>query len=216
MANVRNFIYTVPLNEITLQTNTNPSNDNNRSISNTRSTYEINERRRQVLDVKDDYIDADQSSYEEIAGTVSNKDDPEMLCLTFRSWFIGLMFACGLAFVNQYLYYSTNSIYITDALIPLVSYPFGILLAYILPKRAIKIGLSGNWCFSLNPGPFSIKEHVVIYSMAASSYSSYAMTIVDIKRVLGTETVNFGIGLILLISTQLMGFGIADNKESFC
>ncbi|CAF1427936.1 unnamed protein product, partial [Rotaria sordida] len=34
--------------------------------------------------------DDEQSPYEEVAVNISNKDDPTMLCLTFRSVFIGI------------------------------------------------------------------------------------------------------------------------------
>ncbi|CAF1592804.1 unnamed protein product, partial [Didymodactylos carnosus] len=43
-----------------------------------------------ATDVKSNYIDSEQASYEEIAGIVSNKDNQEMPCLTFRSAVIGI------------------------------------------------------------------------------------------------------------------------------
>ncbi|CAF1103598.1 unnamed protein product [Didymodactylos carnosus] len=45
-----------------------------------------------ATDVKSNYIDSEQASYEEIAGIVSNKDNQEMPCLTFRSAVIGIIY----------------------------------------------------------------------------------------------------------------------------
>ena len=41
----------------------------------------------------------EDSPYPEVRASVSNIDDPEMPCLTFRSWFVGIVFctACGMA-----------------------------------------------------------------------------------------------------------------------
>ncbi|CAF1688760.1 unnamed protein product, partial [Didymodactylos carnosus] len=57
------------------------------------------------VDVEDINIDADQSSYEEIAGVISNKDDPNMLCLTFRTWLIGLVFTTLQLITKEYFQY---------------------------------------------------------------------------------------------------------------
>lgn len=36
-------------------------------------------------------IDAEDSPYAEVRASVSNIDDPEMPCLTFRMWFVGFI-----------------------------------------------------------------------------------------------------------------------------
>ncbi|CAF1559343.1 unnamed protein product [Didymodactylos carnosus] len=170
--------------------------------------HEMNERSGETVDAHNIYIDAEQSSFEEVANIIPNTDDREMLCLTFRSWLIGLVFTCGFTVMNQYYYYASDAISFDPIFVLLLSYPFGISLAYILPKKTIKIW---NWHFSLNPGKFTIKEHVLVYSMASSSFLTlpYALAVFDTKRVFTKETVNFAIGTIFIISTQLMGLGIA-------
>ncbi|CAF1365211.1 unnamed protein product [Didymodactylos carnosus] len=175
--------------------------------------HEMNERSGETVDAHNIYIDAEQSSFEEVANIIPNTDDREMLCLTFRSWLIGLVFTCGFTVMNQYYYYASDAISFDPIFVLLLSYPFGISLAYILPKKTIKIW---NWHFSLNPGKFTIKEHVLVYSMASSSFLTlpYALAVFDTKRVFTKETVNFAIGTIFIISTQLMGLGIA-GKEIF-
>jgi hypothetical protein len=112
-----------------------------------------------------DVNDNEQSPYEEVAANVSNKDDPNMSVLTFRSWFLGLAFTCLLSFVNQFFWYRTSPLVIGVLVAQLLSHLFGKLLARFLPKKKFQIF---RWHFSLNPGPFTVKEHCIITTMASA------------------------------------------------
>jgi hypothetical protein len=107
----------------------------------------------------------EQSPYEEVASNVSNHDDPSMLCFTFRSCFLGILFTCILSFVNQFFYFRTSPLNIGMLLTQLLSYPLGKLLEKILPTRSIPL-FGKRWQFSFNPGPFTIKEHTIIAAMS--------------------------------------------------
>jgi hypothetical protein len=61
--------------------------------------------------------------------------------------------------------FRTNPFAIPATVATLLAYPMGIMMARILPSKLYKIG---SLSFSLNPGPFSIKEHVLITIIAAS------------------------------------------------
>jgi hypothetical protein len=106
-----------------------------------------------------------ESPYEEVADNVSNQDNPLLPCLTFRSWFLGLLFTCILAFVNQFFTYRTMPVSLSMIVAQLLSYPMGKAMASILPRRTF-ILFGGRWRFSFNPGPFSVKEHCIISIMA--------------------------------------------------
>lgn len=57
--------------------------------------------------------------------------------------------------VNQFFFFRYPSIMIQTVVGQLLSFPMGRALAYILP----------NWTIfghSLNPGPFTVKEHVLV------------------------------------------------------
>jgi hypothetical protein len=108
-------------------------------------------------------MDHQQSAYEEVAANVSNKDDPNILVLTFRSWLIGLTFTCLLSFVNQFFWYRTSPLIIGVLVAQLLSHLLGKLMARFLPTRQWKCF---RWSFSLNPGPFTVKEHCIITTMA--------------------------------------------------
>ena len=57
----------------------------------------------------------------------------------------------------------------------------------------------------LNPGPFTIKEHVIITIMAnVGSGSAYATDIVAVQRVYYNQNPSFGYSWLLVMSTQLV------------
>jgi hypothetical protein len=108
---------------------------------------------------------ADESPYEEVAANVSNQDNRTLPCLTFRSCILGLLFTCILAFVNQFFTFRTIPIFLSMIVAQLLSYPMGRAMASTLPRRKFML-FGGRWRFSLNPGPFSVKEHCIISIMA--------------------------------------------------
>lgn len=112
----------------------------------------------------------EQSPYEEVAANVSNKDDTTQAVLTFRSWFLGLAFTCVLSFVNQFFWYRTSPLVIGVLVAQLLSHLLGKFMAKFLPRRNFKIF---RWNFSLNPGPFTVKEHCIITTMASAGCVSY-------------------------------------------
>lgn len=107
--------------------------------------------------------ETEQVSDEEVAANVSTVDDPSMLVLTFRSWFLGLLFTCLLSFVNQFFWYRTSPLFVGTLVAQLLTYPLGKFMAKTLPQRRFRIFRRS---FTLNPGPFTIKEHCIITAMA--------------------------------------------------
>jgi len=107
----------------------------------------------------------EQSPYEEVSSTVSNHDDPSMLCFTFRSFFLGILFTCTLSFVNQFFAFRTSPLTIGMLLTQLLAYPIGKFLEKILPTRSFS-PFGKQWEFSFNPGSFTVKEHCIIAVMS--------------------------------------------------
>ena len=69
----------------------------------------------------------------------------------------------------------------------MIAYPQGKLLAYLLPINVwffpSWIPLIGGSEFSFNPGPFNIKEHVLIYMMTNVSINpAYGMNVVVVSE----------------------------------
>ncbi|CAF1624403.1 unnamed protein product [Didymodactylos carnosus] len=160
-------------------------------------------------DVKSNYIDSEQSSYEEIAGIVSNKDNPDMVIITFRSCLIGILFTALISSLDQYLYYYKNPYSVPHLVLLLLTYPLGSLLARCLPSKPFIIW---KWNISLNPCAFTIKEHAIIYVMIYIAGQTVAAidVVVYIKTIEGFDT-HFAWGVLLALSSQIMGYGAAGK-----
>jgi hypothetical protein len=125
------------------------------TFSQATATVDINYRQDSTVVTEPLAADEDaQVSDEEVAANVSNTDDPSMLVLTFRSWFLGLVFTCLLSFVNQFFWYRTSPLFVGTLVAQLLTYPLGKTMAKVLPTRQFRIF---RWSFTLNPGPFTIK-----------------------------------------------------------
>jgi len=131
-------------------------------------TVDINQKHNPIQPLK--INENEQSAYEEVAANVSNKDDPTQSVLTFRSLFLGLAFTCVLSFVNQFFWYRTSPLVIGVLVAQLLSHLLGKLMAKILPSRKFRIF---RWNFTFNPGPFTVKEHCIITTMASVATVGY-------------------------------------------
>ncbi|KAF9285516.1 hypothetical protein BGZ68_003795 [Mortierella alpina] len=167
--------------------------------------------------------DESDSPIEEVRVTISNRDDPSIPYNTFRMWFLGLIFTAIISFVNQFFYLRQTSISIGYSIVALLSLPLGHFLAKVLPTRRFRIPLlfclptsKYGFSFTLNPGPFSIKEHVLIGTMAACNTSTaYAVDIVILQKVFYHDEKPFFAGLLLVLTTQITGFAIAGALRRF-
>ncbi|KAK3833808.1 MAG: OPT family small oligopeptide transporter [Linnemannia elongata] len=155
----------------------------------------------------------DDSPIEEVRVTVSNTDDPQQPYNTFRMWFLGLLFTAIISFVNQFFYLRQTTLTLNYAIVALIALPCGHFLARVLPTRQVDLF---GYKFSLNPGPFSIKEHVLIGTMAACNTSTaYAVDIVLIQKLFYHEEKSFVAGLFLVLTTQIAGFSMAGAIRRF-
>ena len=70
--------------------------------------------------------------------------------------------------------------------------------------------------FSLNPGPWNIKEHVLVYIMANVAVGSpYALNAIVTSEVYYNLDVGYWFQLVLILATQLTGFGLAGLCRRF-
>ncbi|KAH9060711.1 oligopeptide transporter [Lactarius vividus] len=151
----------------------------------------------------------DESPYPEVRAAVSNTDDMEMPVDTIRAWMIGLFWAIIIPGLNQFLYFRYPSITIGSLVAQLLSFPLGCLWARSVPGLRI-LGVP------LNPGPFSLKEHVLITVMATvGSSSAYATDILAVQRKYYHQNWSFGYQWLLVMSTQLIGFSMGGAIKRF-
>ncbi|CAF1256598.1 unnamed protein product, partial [Didymodactylos carnosus] len=164
--------------------------------------------------VNNDFIDSEQSSYEEIAATIPNKDDPSMPCLTFKSCLLSFLFIVIMSMVHQIFWYYKVKFAIYPISVILLSYPLAKLLNVILPRKSIRIY---HWNMSLNPtGHFTVKEHTII-AIAANVCWNYRNTYFYSNSELNyyLSNMKFEIGFFLNISIQLLGYGLAGLMRKF-
>lgn len=156
-----------------------------------------------------DFDDEDDiSPIEEVRLTVTNTDDPTLPVWTFRMWLLGLLSCCLLSFLNQFFAYRTEPLVITQITVQVATLPIGHFLARVLPETRFRIPGAGPRMFSLNPGPFNIKEHVLISvfvnaGAAFGSGTAYAVGIITIIKAFYFRNISFIAGWLLIITTQV-------------
>jgi len=158
--------------------------------------------------VDDDEEEEENSPIEEVALTVPVGDDPETPVLTFRMWVLGTASCALLSFLNQFFWYRKEPLTITAISAQIAVVPLGRLMAAALPDRAFLRGT--RWEFSLNPGPFNVKEHVLITIFANSGAGTvYAIHVITAVRVFYGKHITFFVSLLVVLTTQVLGFGWA-------
>ncbi|KAK4365541.1 hypothetical protein RND71_016899 [Anisodus tanguticus] len=129
----------------------------------------------------------ENSPIKQVALTVPITDDPSLPVLTFRI---------------------TEPLTITAISAQIAVVPLGQLLAAKITKRIFLQG--SKWEFTLNPGPFNVKEHVLITIFANSGAGTvYAIHVVTAVKVFYQKNITFFVSLIVIITTQVLGFGWA-------
>ncbi|XP_051114799.1 oligopeptide transporter 7 [Andrographis paniculata] len=150
----------------------------------------------------------ENSPIREVALTVPTTDDPSLPVLTFRMWFLGVLSCVLLSFLNQFFWYRTEPLSITAISAQIAVVPLGQLMAAKLPSRVFLKG--SRWEFNLNPGPFNVKEHVLITIFANSGAGTvYAIHVVTAVKIFYQKHISFFVSLIVIITTQVLGFGWA-------
>lgn len=146
----------------------------------------------------------DDSPIEQVRLTVPITDDPSLPCLTFRTWVLGITSCAMLAFLNQFFVYRQNALYITSVSAQIVVLPIGKFMAVTLPNKIIKIP-GTKWSFSLNPGPFNLKEHVLITIFAnAGSTNVYAVNVITIVKAFYERDIHPLAAFLLTNTTQVI------------
>ncbi|KAG6920129.1 hypothetical protein DXG01_004895 [Tephrocybe rancida] len=70
--------------------------------------------------------------------------------------------------------------------------------------------------FSLNPGPWNIKEHVLVFIMANVAVGNpYALNAVVVSEMYYDLKLGYWFALVLVLATQLTGFGLAGLTRRF-
>ncbi|TDL23079.1 OPT oligopeptide transporter [Rickenella mellea] len=177
-----------------------------------------------------DILDEEDSPYPEVRSSVSNVDDPEMPALTLRMWIIGLTLCMASSAMNVFFNFRFPAPTVVPLVLLLVSYPLGKMLAFSMPIRTYRLRIpvpvvksrlhirltTLTYELSLNPGPWNIKEHVLVYIMANVSVGPpYALNALVVSEYYYGIHHGFWFNLVLVLGTQLTGFGLAGLCRRF-
>ncbi|CAL1352075.1 unnamed protein product [Linum trigynum] len=154
----------------------------------------------------------DRCQIEEVALVVPETDDPTLPVMTFRSWFLGLTSCTLLIVLNTFFTYRTQPLVISAILMQIAVLPIGKFMSRTLPTR--ELDLFGVWKFSLNPGPFNMKEHVIITIFANCGVSqgggdAYSIGAITVMKAYYKQSLSFACALVIVVTTQVLGYGWA-------
>ncbi|AQK73755.1 Oligopeptide transporter 4 [Zea mays] len=105
--------------------------------------------------------------------------------------------------------------------VQVASLPVGHFMARALPRTRFRApALLGGGAWSLNPGPFNIKEHVLICIFANAGFafgggSAYAVGIINIIRAFYGRHISFLTAWLLVVTTQVLGYGWAGLMRKY-
>ncbi|KAH9982707.1 OPT oligopeptide transporter [Lactifluus volemus] len=161
----------------------------------------------------DEAINFQESPYAEVRAAVSNTDDPTMAVNTFRVWFLGILFSLIISSFNTVISMRFPTVFINVLLALTITYPFGKLLEWTLPRYRFSVF---RYSFSLNPGPFTIKEHTLITIMLNVVILGSPVTDISAaSRILYGQRWSVGNQFLLGLTFQLFGFAIAGSIRQF-
>ncbi|KAG9600684.1 small oligopeptide transporter-like protein, partial [Aureobasidium melanogenum] len=159
----------------------------------------------------------ENSPYPEVRAVVRNYDE-DVPTSTIRAWTIGLIMTTVCSSLNALFLLRYPNISIGPYVVQLISYPIGVAWAKSLPNKEFSVfGIKAN----LNPGPFNVKEHVIIVAMANAAFGGgagyFVDTVVTLKKFYHFNTSQFGWGFntLFALSTQCLGFGLAGSVRKF-
>lgn len=166
-----------------------------------------------LVDDTDALLEED-SPYDSVRAAVRNTDGGE-IANTVRAWILGMVFVTLGSGLNMFLSMRSPAINFPSLVVQLLVYPIGCLWARVVPTRVFNtFGL--RW--TLNTGPFTIKEHAVVVLMSNVSigyaYSTDALLALQGKPFYDIN-LGWGFQLLFTLSSQLIGIGLAGLARRF-
>lgn len=161
---------------------------------------------------------ADRCPVEEVALVVPETDDPTAPVMTFRAWTLGLGSCVVLIFLNTFFTYRTQPLTISGILAQILVLPAGRFMAAVLPDREVRLLGGRLGSFNLNPGPFNVKEHVIItiFANCGVSYGggdAYSIGAITVMKAYYKQTLSFACALLIVLTTQVCVFCLSVSAR---
>ncbi|KAJ3355385.1 hypothetical protein GGF32_002063, partial [Allomyces javanicus] len=155
------------------------------------------------------------SDFENVVSQLAPRvDDTTTPSLTFRVWVLGTLFCVLLGVMNQLFSFRTNSFGVSSYVAVLLAYPLGVLMAHTIPAVEVNLGPLGS--FNLNPGPFSVKEHVLIGIFGSTGASGiYGTDNLVVQKLWYELEIGPVWSILFLFASSTLGFGISGISRKF-
>ncbi|KAM0747315.1 OPT-domain-containing protein [Meredithblackwellia eburnea MCA 4105] len=163
----------------------------------------------------------EDSPFPEVRASVSNFDDPDMPVATFRSVLLGLLFTFFLGSANAFFYLRNPSPLLFPNIAIMLAYPIGKSMAWTMPMNSWR---TPKWLrqlgfptqYSLNPGPFNIKEHSLILIMVNCGMGApFGINYSVVAEVYYDRKPSALFDIVYWLSTQMIGYGLAGFARRF-
>ncbi|KAJ7465786.1 OPT-domain-containing protein [Mycena galericulata] len=156
------------------------------------------------------------SPYAEVRAVVSNHDDTSVPAGTFRAWVIGTIFVGAGGFINQFFSIRFPGINVTSNVAQVLAYPAAKLLEFLPKTKYTTFG----YTWTLNPGTFNQKEHILITIMANVGFNTpYTNNIIWVQYLPlyfnQPWATGFGYQILVALSTNFIGYGLAGLTRRF-
>ncbi|RZR74902.1 hypothetical protein BHM03_00045879, partial [Ensete ventricosum] len=150
----------------------------------------------------------DDSPIEQVRLTVPPTDDNTLQVLTFRTWLIGIPICILGSVIIGLSSYRQQIFDLSQVCINIFVLIAGNLMAKSLPNKVVRVPYT-NWSFSLNPGPFNLKEHVVTTLLANTQSGTPGFLILSISKIFYHKDIPLLPAILLVLSVQFLGYGFA-------
>jgi hypothetical protein len=161
----------------------------------------------------DDPLVKDIPAY--VRRVVSFEDNPKLPTITFRYFLLTLIFVAPGAFLSQLSHYRTTYAPYSVFFVQIASSYLGEWLAKVLPAKEVRIPFT-NRSFSLNHGPFSVKEHVLV-TISAASGATYNLgyTPISMSELYFDYRVNPAVAIFFMWAIVWVGYSYAAIARQF-
>lgn len=140
-------------------------------------------------------------------------DDPTMPVLTFRFFVISAIFTALGAWLTQMGFFRTTYIPYSIYFVQIASLYVGRFMARVLPSKRVGYG---RFSFELNPGEFSIKEHVaVVLAANTGATNNLGDYVLAPLQVFYNEPMNGWLAILFMWSAVFIGFSYASFARVF-
>ena len=146
---------------------------------------------------------------------VSFEDDPTLPTITFRYFLLTFLFVAPGAFLSQMSRFRTTFAPYSVFFVQIACNYVGVWLARLLPAWEIRVPFT-KWSFNLNPGPFSVKEHVLV-TISAASGATYNLgyTPIAMSEVYLGYQVNPAVAIFFMWAITWTGYSYAAIARQF-